>query len=190
MRRLGWLAGCVVFGLVVAACSVTTGESTTTEPLAEPRLAGSAPSTTTVAGVDTLTPLPGFVWGDIVSGNEITFDAATGRVAIFSDGTLIEFDALAEEWVVLTYSDTYQDGWKVGPLARLGGSIVYDPVNRRIVLFGGRAFMPDGFLTAWDDVWAFDPISREWMVLLEAGMTRKYNATTGEWKAEPLAGGE
>ena len=74
--------------------------------------------------------------------------------------------------------------------ARLGGSIVYDPVNRRIVLFGGRAFMPDGFLTAWDDVWAFDPLTGEWMVLLEAGMTRKYNATTDEWEAEPLAGGE
>lgn len=143
-----------------------------------------------VTEVDTPTPLPEFVWGDIVSGNEITFDAATGRVAIFSDGTLIEYDALAEEWVVLTSSDTYQDGMAVGPLARVGGSIVYDPVNRRIVLFGGSAAMPNGFLTAWDDVWAFDPISREWMVLLEAGMTRKYNATTGEWKAEPVAGGE
>ncbi len=121
-----------------------------------------------VIEVDTPTPLPRFVWGDIVSGNEMTFDAATGRVAIFSDGTLIEYDALAEEWIVLTYSDTYQDGWVVGPLARVGGSIVYDPVNQRIVLFGGGSSrMPDGWHDR-DDVWAYDPISREWMVLLEA----------------------
>ncbi len=143
-----------------------------------------------VTPVDTPTPLPEFVWGDLVSGNEITFDTATGRVAIFSEGTLIEYDAVAEEWVVLTSSDTHQDGWAVGPLARFGGSVVYDPVNRRIVLFGGSASMPDGFTTIWDDVWAFDPISREWMVLLEAGMTSKFNATTGEWKVEPVAGGE
>ncbi len=80
--------------------------------------------------MDIPTPLPEFVWGDPASGSEITFDAATARVAIFSYGTLIEYDAAAEEWIVLTQSETSQDGGAFDPLAGEGMVLIEARVFR------------------------------------------------------------
>jgi len=45
--------------------------------------------------------------------------------------------------------------------------MVYDPVNERLIVYGGNARVgPDGAWTAMDDVWAFDVSSGEWIQLL------------------------
>ena len=45
--------------------------------------------------------------------------------------------------------------------------LVYDPVNERLVVYGGGLRMSNGSVSA-DDVLAFDTRTREWTVLLEA----------------------
>ena len=46
--------------------------------------------------------------------------------------------------------------------------MVYDPVNERLVVYGGTAIAAAGWEsgTAVDDVLAFDTRTREWTVLL------------------------
>ena len=47
--------------------------------------------------------------------------------------------------------------------------MVYDPVNERLVVYGGTEYLPlePGSMDP-DDVLAFDTRTREWTVLLEA----------------------
>jgi len=54
-----------------------------------------------------------------------------------------------------------------GPQARLSHSIVYDPLNERLVVLGGRIRLPDpdGWRDA-DDVLAFDTRNGMWRELL------------------------
>ncbi len=102
--------------------------------------------------------------GYFESGGEIAFDQATGRTVVFSDGVLAAYDAAAGEWEVLQ-GDPEAPCCDTGPLNRLYHALVYDPVNERIVLYGGRARLPGGFRNP-QDVWAFDPRTGEWSELL------------------------
>jgi hypothetical protein len=119
--------------------------------------------------IDTLTPLLNFAFGDLTTGLEMTFDAASGRVAMFSDGVLVEFDHQAGRWIEVygeaTWSGLSGDTGE-GPLNRVGHTIVYDPSNARIVLYGGQARLPEGWATQ-DDMWAFHPATGQWQVLVE-----------------------
>lgn len=53
------------------------------------------------------------------------------------------------------------------PLDRWDHALLYDPVNDRILMFGGVARL--GFEEIWtpvDDVWAYDPATDKWTLLL------------------------
>jgi N-acetylneuraminic acid mutarotase len=42
--------------------------------------------------------------------------------------------------------------------------MVYDPINQRVLMFGGQARIPDW--TRMNDVWAYSPAANAWTQLL------------------------
>jgi hypothetical protein len=50
--------------------------------------------------------------------------------------------------------------------------MVYDPVNERLVVYGGSVYTDDMGWVDPDDVLALDTRTREWTVLLEPGNGR------------------
>jgi hypothetical protein len=113
---------------------------------------------------------PALGTGYFESGGEAVFDAARGVTVAFSDGVLATYDAGADEWTTVKPGPGWPDMAMVddsptGPLARLGHWLVYDPVNERIVLFGGHARMLEGWRDL-DDVWAYDLATNTWRLLL------------------------
>jgi hypothetical protein len=106
-------------------------------------------------------PAPDVNTGFIATGGEIAYDEAARRTVVFSDGYLIAYDAVAGRWET-RYGEPRT---RNGPVSRLGHTIVYDPVNERIVVYGGGFRTPDGWVKT-DDVWAFDLSTDSWTQLL------------------------
>lgn len=112
--------------------------------------------------------------GYFESGGEIAYDAAADRTVVFSDGSLAAYASTPNQWVPkrpgpgwpdTAYAWSSEAGMAEGPLARLGHSMVYDPVNQRIVLLGGHSRMPNGWQQL-GDVWAYDVQTNTWIPLL------------------------
>jgi hypothetical protein len=116
-------------------------------------------------------------------GWALAFDPVTERTWLFSDAEMLAYDARADEWTVAERGAGWPDpvlvgGVEVDPMARLGGTMVVDPANDRLVVLGGRVRLADdpvgGFvrdvddLVATDDVWAYDPVANTWTLLLAA----------------------
>jgi len=102
--------------------------------------------------------------GFIASGGEIAYDEAAERTVVFSDGLVIAFDATAGRWETLDGKEQ-ERCCGYGPQHRLGHWMVYDPLNERLVVYGGQYRTPDGWVKA-NDVWAFDVATRTWLQLL------------------------
>jgi N-acetylneuraminic acid mutarotase len=47
------------------------------------------------------------------------------------------------------------------PSPRFGHSMVYDPVNERVLLFGGAVW--DNRYTFFEDLWSYDPVTNTWI---------------------------
>ncbi len=91
------------------------------------------------------------------SGHEMVYDHHRHKVYMFGGYPNFE-DVLDDTWQY----DPSSGSWSMfnpstKPGARGGHAMVYDPVRRRAVLFGG-----DGEEGALDDTWEFDPVSGEW----------------------------
>lgn len=114
-------------------------------------------------------------------GWAMAFDPVTERTWLFADTQMLGYDARADEWTVVERGAGWPGpmtvgGAEVDPMARLGGTMVVDPVNERLVVLGGRVrpvgdpvggFTRDlDDLPAADDVWAFDPQANTWTMLL------------------------
>jgi hypothetical protein len=89
----------------------------------------------------------------------IAYDEAAKRTVIGGNVRLAAYDATADRWETVEFPDP--DAWH-------GVSIVYDPVNDRLVV------LPDSW-ESWSDgtsagVVAIDLVTREWTVLLEPGL--------------------
>ena len=95
---------------------------------------------------------------------------------MFSDGRVIAYDAAANRWEILEegFDPRHGEDFGTGPTSRLHHSIVYDPLNERLVVYGGsyRTPDPDRIWVQANDVLAFDPATGEWTVLLEASEVR------------------
>jgi hypothetical protein len=78
----------------------------------------------------------------------ITYDEAAERTVVAGSSGWAAYDAAADRWEVL---------------AGAGGSLAYDPVNRRLIGSGWRGIAAEG------DMVAFDLVTRKWTVLLEPG---------------------
>lgn len=118
--------------------------------------------------VDAAPPGLSFPFGDLSSGTETAYAPVTDRMIVFTDAVVAEYDAVKHTWDTRTAPETVmQDGMAVGPLARFGSTLVYDSLNDRVLVFGGRARMAEGWRLL-DDLWSYDPITHDWSLLLDA----------------------
>jgi hypothetical protein len=136
--------------------------------------AGPATATHTFAAdvgvweqVETNTPDLGYPWGDLASGTEAVYASVTDRLIVFTDGVTAEYDPVEQTWVSFTTSDSQVDGVPVGRLVRLGATLVYDSVNKRVLMYGGKARTLEGWQLL-DDLWAYDPTTHEWSLVLDS----------------------
>jgi hypothetical protein len=112
----------------------------------------------------------------------MAYDPVSDRVILFGGGTDVAnfgdtwaYDYEADAWTELTPA--------TAPPARSYTSIVYDPVGRQLILFGGlddvdredqggEGWTHDGAFDEWDhtlaDTWAFDPATNTWAELAPA----------------------
>ncbi len=105
--------------------------------------------------------------GYFATGGEIAYDEAGEQTVVFSDGLVIAYSARSDRWEIL---DGRSGDVPVGLTARIGHWMVYDSTNARLVVYG--AYRADTGWVRADDLQAFDPVTREWTVLLEAGELR------------------
>jgi hypothetical protein len=111
--------------------------------------------TGTWSGTHAVTP-PGLNDEWYATVPSIVYDEATERT-VFSDGRRwVAYDATADHWETLVEADP----WGV-PLL-----IVYDPLHRRLVGVGSGEEL-SGTHAVTKPVVAFDPVTREWTVLLK-----------------------
>lgn len=113
------------------------------------------------------TPSPPFPYGGYFSfGGEVAYDEAAQRTILFSAGIVIAYDAATDHWETLSgnaYWDLDQCAGR--PECRMNHSMVYDPVNERLAVYGGRVFTAADAEPS-DDVLAFDTRTRTWSTLL------------------------
>jgi hypothetical protein len=101
----------------------------------------------------------------------IAYDEASERTVIFGRGLSAAYDATAGRWETLfegSASGNQLTGCATHPECRQGHQMVFDPLNDRLVVYGGA--VPIGAELEWvypDDVLAFDLVTGEWTVLLE-----------------------
>ncbi len=94
-------------------------------------------------------------------GMAYTYLPATDRVLVFG-GMGADGKALDDTWLY----DVAKGRWShlvtgAAPSPRYQAGAIYDPVTRRVVLFGGRYSQP-GFQQDYSDTWALDTGAKTW----------------------------
>jgi hypothetical protein len=140
---------------------------------------------------DSTATTPMLIVGWFATGNEITYDETARRTVIFGRGQMFAYDAAADRWDTVFEEASAGDGRCAGSRCRWYATTVYDPVNERLVVYGGEyedpsrllpsqtpgpspaygapAHSPEESASVRDDsVLAFDLATRTWSVLLEA----------------------
>jgi hypothetical protein len=97
-------------------------------------------------------------------GPAMAFDGAAGNVVLFG-GSVVPFvkgAAFGDTW---TWDGTNwtQQFPRVSPSPRLWATMVYDPVNQAVLLFGGSN-TPNGD-DAFSDTWAWNGVTKSWTEL-------------------------
>ena len=116
---------------------------------------------------------PEFTYGGWGNTPAIAYDEAAQRAVMVGQGHSAAYDATADRWETLNVWTSSADWLTIAcgahPECRQNHQMVYDPVNERLVVYGGAAIAGAGGEggTAVDDVLAFDTRTREWTVLLE-----------------------
>jgi hypothetical protein len=112
------------------------------------------------------------------SGREIVFDEAADEVLLLGYARMAAFDPDTGTWRDIALDERMvsrpSSGLQMptGLLARSGHTLVYDPVNTRVLLLGGQ-YHPGGQPdpSRWvrtSDVWAYDTPSDTWTELVPA----------------------
>ena len=116
------------------------------------------------------------------SGWAAAFDPSGGRTWLFAETAMLAYDARADEWTVAERGPGWPAPTMVGdvevdPVARLVDTMVVDPINERLVVIGGLVrrvgdpvggFEFENSTLPTDDVWAYDPATNTWTLLLPA----------------------
>jgi hypothetical protein len=114
------------------------------------------------------------------TGWATAFDPVTERTWLFADTAMLGYDASADDWVVTERDAGWPESMALGdeavdPTARVVSTMVLDPVNDRIVVIGGEVrpggqppggWIGEGALLTTDDVWAYQPATNTWTMLL------------------------
>ena len=93
---------------------------------------------------------------------------------------MLGYSAADDDWVVAHRGAGWPDSMMLGgveadPTARVVSTMVPDPANGRLVVIGGKVrrvadpvggFVWEGDLLATDDVWAYEPATNTWTMLL------------------------
>ena len=109
-------------------------------------------------------------WGNVPA---TAYDEAAERTVMLGQGHSAAYDAATDRWETLSAWTSSEDWLTIAcgthPECRQDHQMVYDPVNKRLVVHGGAAIAGAGGEgdTAVDDVLAFDTRTHEWTVLLE-----------------------
>ena len=124
--------------------------------------------TGTWSGTGAATPEYSYgLWG-IQPG--IAYDEAAQRTVMLGQGHSAAYDATADRWETLYVGASWDEPGACGtrPECRRMPHLVYDPVNERLVVYGGTVSLSadPGWVNP-DDMLAFDTRTREWTVLLE-----------------------
>ena len=100
---------------------------------------------------------------------EIAYDQSAQRIVVFGNGVLATYDATKDRWATVPLPRSLSHPLTgAGPLARINLTMVYDPVNERIVVLGGEVLTSPSQAT-WqpvDDVWAYKVASNTWTKLV------------------------
>ena len=114
------------------------------------------------------------------SGWAAAFDPETERTLWFADTAMLGYDATDDDWVLAERDAGWPESMTIGdvevdPAARIVGTMVYDPVNERLVVMAGHVrpvgdpvggFVPENSMVTADDVWAYEPATNTWAMLL------------------------
>jgi hypothetical protein len=169
-RSLPWLV--VLLVLVVAAAAVAayflyfrdiSGNSTSS-------------TVTSVTGMTTTTAFGGTtpaVWTELVTSGEtpvarsyfaMAYDPTTDRTILF--GGSAGDTKFGDTWAIDLASETWTKIATTGssPPARDYCQMIYDPVDNKLLLFGGAGVLGD-----LNDLWAFDVTSNSWAELKPSG---------------------
>jgi hypothetical protein len=93
---------------------------------------------------------------------------------------MIAYEAAAARWTeVLAGAPAADSGICLGSPCRLQPTVVYDPVNKRLVVYGGSYRDPSRIVADPENQWvqddgvvSFDLATRTWTVLVEATRTQ------------------
>jgi hypothetical protein len=116
-----------------------------------------------------LAPMPqlGFPWG-VPRGTEAAYAPSTNRLIVMSGGVTAEYDAVADEWTPYLNGEVTSDSTLMtGVPRKMSHAMVYDPLNDRVLLYGGDTWT--GVTGEWvplDDMWAYAPASHTWQQVL------------------------
>lgn len=100
----------------------------------------------------------------------VAYDPVTQRLILFGghDGNIFLDDTWSYDPAVNTWTELKPLG--TVPPARGAHAMAYDPVTRRIIMFGGAYAPPtDSDELCLDDTWAYDPTGNTWTQLHPSG---------------------
>jgi hypothetical protein len=108
------------------------------------------------------------------SRREAAFDPVSQRTFILLDGQLASYEAGSHQWDAVYPARGWpskvrlletQGGGLAGPLTRTRHTLVYDPVNQRMLVYGGTWQTTTGEMRT-GDVWAYDVPTNTWTELV------------------------
>jgi hypothetical protein len=122
----------------------------------------------TWSGTGAVTP-QGFSAGMIGLEPAIAYDEAAQRTVLLGQGHAAAYDATGDRWETLYVGSASENQPSAcgSPECRQLPFMVYDPVNERLIVYGGSFWTGSAWVYP-DDVLAFGTRTREWTVLLEA----------------------
>ena len=92
--------------------------------------------------------------------DQLAYDSSRDRMIYFTGGRTFAYDISSRAWGSIDS--------KNNPPPILGGSLCYDPLSDRVILFGGGHVAesgPDGKVTGYTSTWALDCASGQWKKL-------------------------
>ncbi len=99
------------------------------------------------------------------------YDSDSKRVVLFGGLSYPNTSSVLDDtWIYEPAADTWTELHPIGPVpsARAGHTMAYDPITKRVILFGGA---PDisGTEGSLDSTWAYEPSKNTWTELKPSG---------------------
>ena len=115
----------------------------------------------------------------------MAYDSVTHRLIMFG-GSVDAVHRLNDTWAYDPAANTWTELKPSGrlPSPRRAQSMAYDPISRRLIMFGGCG--DSGALL--DDTWAYDPVANAWTELKPCGHAAGCRAARTSMAHDPTSG--